>query len=83
MSKDLNNIKTRLGRDCTYISYVKTKVKNLEGVFVNVDAIKAVMVNEDGGKNKIEIVLPARFADLKDSNFDEVYNYIKNKNYAK
>lgn len=82
MSKDLNNIKARLGKDCTYISYVQTKVRNTEGSWANVDAIKAVMVNEDGGKNKVEIVLPVKFGELQDSNFDEVYNYIKNKRYA-
>lgn len=82
MNKQLEDIKTKLGKDCTHISYVQTKVKNREGVWANADAIKVILLNEDGGKNKIEIVLPVKFGDLKDSNFYEVYSYIKNKSYV-
>jgi hypothetical protein len=82
MNSQLENIKRKLGTDCTHISYVQTKVKDAEGIWQNVDAIKAVLVNNVGGKNKVEIVLPVKFGELKDSNFDEVYNYIKDKKYV-
>jgi hypothetical protein len=82
MNKNLENIKSRLGTDCTHISYVKTKVKDVEGVWQNVDAIKAVLLNDIGGKSKVEIVLPVNFGELSDLNFDEIYNYIKEKKYV-
>ncbi len=82
MNKNLENIKSRLGTDCTHISYVKTKVKDAEGVWQNVDAIKAVLLNDIGGKSKVEIVLPVNFGELSDLNFDEIYNYIKEKKYV-
>lgn len=78
----LEEIKQRLGKNCTHISSIQTKVKNSEGTWINVDGIKAVILNEDGGKDKIEIILPVRFGTMQDSNFDEVYNYIKEKRYV-
>ena len=77
----LEEIKQRLGKNRTHISSVQTKVKNSEGTWINVDGIKAVILNEDGGKDKIEIILPVRFGTMQDSNFDEIYNYIKDKKY--
>ena len=80
MSK-LEEIKQRLGKSCTHLSSIQTKVKNSEGVFVNVDGIKAVILNEEGGKDKVEIILPVKFGAMQESNFEEIYNYIKDKKY--
>lgn len=77
----LEEIKQRLGKSCTHISSIQTKVKNSEGTWLNVDGIKAVILNENGGKDKVEIILPVRFGAMQDSNFEEIYNYIKDKKY--
>ena len=77
----LEEIKQRLGKNCTHLSSIQTKVKNSEGVFVNVDGIKAAILNENGGKDKVEIILPVKFGAMQDSNFEEIYNYIKEKRY--
>jgi len=78
----LEEIKQRLGKSCTHISCIRTKVKNSEGTWLNVDGIKAVILNSNGGKDKVEIILPVRFGAMQDSNFEEIYNYIKEKKYV-
>lgn len=78
----LEAIKRELGNSCTHISSIKTKIKNVDGDWVNVDGIKAVILNKDGGKDKVEIILPVKFEAMQDSNFEEILNYIKNKEYV-
>lgn len=79
----LEAIKRELGSSCTHISSIKTKIKNADGDWVNVDGIKANILNKDGGKDKVEIILPVKFEAMQDSNFEEILNYIRNKEYVR
>lgn len=79
----LEAIKRELGSCCTHISSIKTKIKNADGDWVNVDGIKANILNKNGGKDKVEIILPVKFEAMQDSNFEEILNYIKNREYER
>ncbi len=75
----LNKIKDEL-KDCSYISFVKTKVKTENG-FVDRDAVKAVILRPDGKRDKVELVLPVRVSSLTEENYEQILNHLKNKEY--
>jgi len=75
----LNKIKSQL-KDCSYISFVKTKVRTENG-FVDRDAVKAVILRPDGKRDKVELVLPVRINNLTEENYEQILSYLKNKEY--
>ena len=77
LNMKLQNMRSELGRSCNYLSYIKTKVKQASGDWVNVDGVKAVLLNSDGSRNKIEVILPVKLHELENEHFNEIVDYVR------
>lgn len=53
----LEALKNKIGDRCTFVSYLKDKVKNENGVFLERVCLKIVLKNNLGGKDSLIIQL--------------------------
>lgn len=78
LQMSLANVKKRLGGICPHLSYCKMKIEE-GGVWKEVDAVKAVMYNSNGGRDTVTI----RVRSNKDGiNYEELFQLLKKEAYV-
>ena len=70
-------MKKGLGADCTFLSYSREKVKNKEGVFEEKDCLLVYFKNNQGGKDKLRVVLNKPFKSLTLDDYNYYFNLLK------
>lgn len=70
---NLLQIKQALGGKCTFLAHESESGKSF---------IKAIMKNETGGKDTVRFALGSTAAKMNESDYHELYNQLKNGDYA-
>jgi len=79
LNSALNGVKRKLGGICPHLAYLKTKVKNDKGEWVNIDAVKAVLYNAAGGRDTVVIKAKDGFRKI---DFEQLFKMLKEETYV-
>lgn len=73
LKANLDNMKSQLGRSCTYLAF---EIENKQ-VY-----LKANLINELGGKDKIKQKINVSLENLNEEDFKNMFNVLKDRVYA-
>ena len=73
LKANLDNMKSQLGRSCTYLAF-ETENKQVY--------LKANLINELGGKDKIKQKINVSLENLNEEDFKNMFNVLKDRVYA-
>ncbi len=76
----LSKLKKNLGKGCTFLSFSTDKARNESGEWENVNTIKAIMLNDYGKKDIVNIALEKNPVDLTEEDYQKIF-YILNARY--
>ena len=76
LKANLDSLRKQLGKNCSYLSYVKTKKRVEDGSFVPFFGVKAKL---DGAL--VEVGFKKEFEKFTTDDFENIYNTLVNKDY--
>lgn len=77
----LVEVKKQLGGACTYLSFSKEKIKDENGEWVVKDAFKAIMLNDNGGKDTVVFTINKPIHTLKGEDFQRLFFRLNSRDY--
>lgn len=70
-----------LGKGCDFLSFTSDKTIQEDGSWVSIDCIKAVLKNDNGGKDTIYLALDKKPSELIEEDFKNIFYVLNARTY--